>query len=192
MYERLRRSCAPSLHVVLRERWDGWAHLFRGHVLPRQATDRAVRFISALRGKVPPCVIAAVLNTWFNGWCTSRRFQEPEQPCRILTEHEGADSIEHYACCSGAWESAARHLGISARPRSLARFLGVAPAPGDSAVLSALHMYIVRSLFNAVRAGELLPSRTLEDCSARYRERLRFLCLLHRPLRALRLPGAPS
>ena len=192
LYDGIRRSAAPFLQITLRERWERWEHLFRGHVLPRRAVDRAMRFLNDIRGTVPPCVISAVLNTWLNGWCTSRRFQESERPCRILTSHEGADSLEHYSCCSGGWESAAMHLGISDRPRSLARFLGVSLAPGDSPVLIALHMYIVRSLFNAVHAGELSPSPTVEDCSARYRERLRFVCLLHRPLRALRMPGAPS
>ena len=191
IYNDMRKFHAPVLQDLLRLRWRRWEHLFRSHVLPRVAVDRAARFITQLRGRVPPCVTAAVLNTWFNGWCTARRFQTQGQPCRLLATHEGSDSLEHYACCSGAWESAARHLGIAAQPRTLSRFLGVAPTAGDTPVLIALHVYIIRSMHNAVRSGELAPSQTDEDCSARYRERLRFVCLLHRPLRSLRLPGAP-
>ena len=46
---------------------------------------------------VPPRVVAAVLRTWFNGWCTARRFQANGRcffGCSM-----GEDSVDHYMGC---------------------------------------------------------------------------------------------
>ena len=37
-----------------------------------------IRFLAIyLPGKVPPCVLFALMRSWFNGWCTARRMQNP-------------------------------------------------------------------------------------------------------------------
>jgi hypothetical protein len=73
------------------ERW-------RLPLFPRIRAMRAVRVMARLRLLVPPRVLAAVLRTWYNGWCTKRRFQ-----CKgdcLFGCTFGEDSIEHYMQCS--------------------------------------------------------------------------------------------
>ena len=60
----------------------------------------------------PPRVLAAMLRTWFNGWCTSRRFQR-HGTCIFGCSCE--DSIEHYAVCKVVAEFARRHLNLHHR-----------------------------------------------------------------------------
>jgi exonuclease III len=98
----VQRAARASLGRVLRvdpearlrkklERW-------RLPLFPRIRAMRAARVMGRLRSLVPPRVLAAVLRTWFNGWCTLRRFQGRGDclfgcPC-------GEDSIDHYMGCS--------------------------------------------------------------------------------------------
>ncbi len=59
---------------------------------------RAARVMSRLRSLVPPRVLAAVLRTWYNGWCKKRRFQSSGEclfGCSL-----GEDSVDHYMSCS--------------------------------------------------------------------------------------------
>ena len=65
---------------------------------PRLRALRAARLLPRLRRLVPPRVVAAVLRTWFNGWCTRRRFQQHGM-C-LFGCSMGADSVEHYMRCS--------------------------------------------------------------------------------------------
>ncbi len=51
-----------------------------------------------LRLLVPPRVLAAVLRTWYNGWCTKRRFQGKGD--RLFGCFLGEDSVDYYMCCS--------------------------------------------------------------------------------------------
>jgi exonuclease III len=67
-------------------------------LFPRIRAMRATRVMSRLRSLVPPRVLAAVLRTWFNGWCTKRRFQSSGEclfGCSL-----GEDSVDHYMSCS--------------------------------------------------------------------------------------------
>jgi hypothetical protein len=63
----------------------------------------ASRFLCALevvKANLPPKVGAAVLRTAWNGWCTSRRFQQHGKcvfGCQSLIQE---DSIEHYSGCA--------------------------------------------------------------------------------------------
>ena len=45
----------------------------------------------------PPRVFAAVFRTYFNGWCTARRFQQAGTCAFGCIDYE--DSVEHYARC---------------------------------------------------------------------------------------------
>ena len=59
--------------------------------------SRAVQCAKVVGSKLKPCVVAAVLETWVNGWCTSRRFQYHGNVCPFSST--GEDSIDHFACC---------------------------------------------------------------------------------------------
>ena len=66
------RDAEPGRNVEYRlrlklERWD--VALF-----PRVRAIRASRVLQKLKTATPPRVLAAVLRTWFDGWCTMRRF----------------------------------------------------------------------------------------------------------------------
>ena len=45
-------------------------------LFPRLRAMRAVKLLERLPCLVPPRVLSAILRTWFNGWCTKRRFQQ--------------------------------------------------------------------------------------------------------------------
>eukprot|EP00959_Pyramimonas_sp_CCMP1952_P054540 1140117-Pyramimonas_sp.AAC.1 len=62
-----------------------------------------------LRTATPPCVRAALLRTWFNGWCTGRRFQQ-QRACIFGCALD--DSIEHYARCPVVRDFARRRLAL--------------------------------------------------------------------------------
>ena len=67
-------------------------------LFPRLRATRAAAITCRLRKLAPPRVLAAVLRTWFNGWCSQRRFQAKGRclfGCSL-----GEDSIEHYMRCS--------------------------------------------------------------------------------------------
>ena len=59
---------------------------------------RAARVLDRLRLLVPPRVTAAVLRTWFNGWCTKHRFQG--RGACIFGCSMGADKVDHYMRCT--------------------------------------------------------------------------------------------
>ena len=61
----------------VRRRLDRW----RIGALPGHRPQRALRVFQVLTGKVPPRVLAALLGTLFNGWCTGRRFQQQGSSC---------------------------------------------------------------------------------------------------------------
>ena len=68
-----------------------------------------MELIRRLRTLVQPRVLAAMLRTWTNGWCTSRRFQK-NGCCIFGCKQE--DSIEHYARCKVVEDYAFRHMHI--------------------------------------------------------------------------------
>ena len=57
-----------------------------------------------------------MFRTWFNGWCTARRFQVKRARCLLgcgAGSTEGCcDSIEHYACCPVMLEFATKSLNL--------------------------------------------------------------------------------
>merc|ERR1711957_927425 len=118
----------------------------------RKLTASASRLIATVRGRVPPCVLAAILATWFNGWTTGRRFQDRSCRCRFNQACLGEDSIEHYAVCAFVWDLASRSLRLRPTPRSLGRFLGLQLADHDSAISMALHIFAAYGTFNFFQA----------------------------------------
>ena len=67
-------------------------------VPPRHGATRALGLFKRLSTLVRPRVVASLLRTHWNGWCTRRRFQH-EGPCVFACSESAADSIEHYMYC---------------------------------------------------------------------------------------------
>ena len=93
---------------------------------PGLAARRASRTLSRIRSLCPPCVLWAVVRTWFNGWCTLRRFQARQRhSCFLSSTCSGEDSIEHYLRCPIVHAVAAKKL----------RLLHLRRRPGDMLLL---------------------------------------------------------
>ena len=64
---------------------------------------RAARYLPHAFELVPARVATVLFRTWFNGWCTARRFQVGQASCLfgcLSGSGDGChDSIEHYAHC---------------------------------------------------------------------------------------------
>ena len=74
-----------------------------------------------MKSAVPPRVKAALVRTWFNGWCTGRRFQR--QDCSCIFGCSAEDSIEHYSECRVVKDFAWRYLALPPTSSSLSDFL---------------------------------------------------------------------
>jgi hypothetical protein len=88
------RSLRSYPEICLRRKLGRWSM----PLFPRLRATRAATVLGRLRSLVPPRVFAAVLQTWFNGWCTKRRFQSYGKcvfGCSI-----GEDSVDHCMSCS--------------------------------------------------------------------------------------------
>ena len=81
-----------SCEDYLRNRWARW---FGGAQI-RLCIRNASKVRCNMQGHVPPCVLHALLITWLNGWCTSRRYQQSVGKYRLCRECEGLDELEHY------------------------------------------------------------------------------------------------
>ena len=146
------------------------------------AARNAEFYIDAIRKLATPCIVHAVLNTWLNGWCTNRRFQRRLSRCCADPACEGHDELEHYAVCPHLRHGAEVFLDIPSRPASFAIFLRVHSDWKANAVMRALHMYATRAV---VHRGhhEAIRACSHADLLHLYRERLRHVACLSRPLR---------
>ena len=121
----------------------------------RDEVDRyatlAVSLLEDIHKRVPPCILFAVLNTFFNGWTTSARFQEVEDCCYLCNICDGQDSIEHYASCPHMWRCFANISSKSCLPMSMGRFLGLYAHSVEDKILYACNMYATRSAVNQRR-----------------------------------------
>lgn len=132
--------CPAAAAERMRHKLERW----RLPLFPRIQAARAMTVLARLRRLVPPRVTAAVLRTWYNGWCTTRRFQS-HSPCRFGCRL-GEDSVDHYMRCSrlhGVGKSALRlqvshDMGLRA-----VQFLLLEPAaalPDATLTRRALHL----------------------------------------------------
>ncbi len=71
---------------------------FPSRQLPRVRTDRAINLLEHMDAWAPPRIKAALIRTWWGGWCTGRRFQQGGGRCAFGCE--GAeDDMRHYPYC---------------------------------------------------------------------------------------------
>ena len=134
---------------------------------------------ATLKGRVPPCVLHAILISWLNGWCTSRRFQEKVGKCRLCVDCDGLDQLEHYIQCPCAWRSAPKFAKLSAAPRSITDGLMLGKYDDDdSCARHAVMLYALYGTFNAARAsGTRLTQRSL---TLKLLERFRTASQMHK------------
>jgi hypothetical protein len=115
------RSLAPThlpcLEFKLRHKLDRWDM----GVLPNHRVRRALKVIQSSKGQFNPRVTAALLRTWYNGWCTKRRFQHRklEGDCIFACCKEAEDSVEHYSVCRALEQLAWKYLHIGRSSRNL-------------------------------------------------------------------------
>ena len=105
--------------------------IWRVQLFPRLRATRALEVLKRLRRLVPPRVVAATLRTWFNGWCTARRFQGRDSclfGCRL-----GEDSVHHYLRCGRLQDFGTARLRLPSEERPEARTLAALMLqPGSS------------------------------------------------------------
>ena len=80
--------------------------------MPNEETlsTRACELGESLLSTLPPCIVAAVIKTWCNGWVTSRRFKDDDLGC-VFGCQRAEHSIEQYAVCrvcSDSWSRLSR------------------------------------------------------------------------------------
>ena len=147
-----------SLDDFLRQRWKRW---FDGLQLTN-AIRMSAKAKCSLQGQVPACVLHAVLITWFNGWCTSRRFQGAIGPCRLCNVCEGRDEVEHYVQCPWAWKCALKFARLGAAPYSMSEALLLEPYERETCARRAVMLFALYGAFNGARASDMrLNPRTL-------------------------------
>ena len=83
IYHNIRQYQQHDLLPLLEARWERWQVHLGGLAGLKAAVRRAPAFLYSLAPIVPPCVQHAVISSWFNGWCTSRRFQQPVRKCNM-------------------------------------------------------------------------------------------------------------
>ena len=108
-----------SAQQMVRKNYGRWKDKLRvcpgSHHLPdRHAADHFCSNLFRLHSLAPPRVCASVFNTFWNRWCTARRFQQ-EGRCIFGCGSVGAqDSVEHYAYCSSLRGFALNTLHVEA------------------------------------------------------------------------------
>ena len=129
---------------------------------PNRLAIRMCRRLDSISLLLPPRIFAAVFSTFWNRWCTARRFQS-ESPC-VFGCSSGEDCIEHYACCKHTVELARRGLGIpECCTGSVSRFLLVGSEFQDDRILikGSLCIYSVNTARNAISHGRQVPQHAL-------------------------------
>ena len=136
--------------------------------------------LKAIHKKVPPCVVAAVLRTWLNGWCTSRRFRQPAATFRLFSSCTGGDELEHYAVCPHAWQYLQGKIGICIESPALLQFFVLDGGTEARCIIGAVHIFAVMGAVNHDRTcGTPVDHGTLRDILW---ERWRTAMTQHRPL----------
>ena len=144
-------------------------------LFPRHRAQRAVKVLSRLAKLAPPRVAAAVLRTWWSGWCTSRRFGS--RGCCVFCQGEDLASVEHASVCRVLAEFGRDHLGHHSEPTARRlQFLLLEPASvldDRRLLLGALRVaaaYRVHCLFRRRHPNSLTRSHIRQALAQAARE----------------------
>ena len=132
---------------------------FHMDLIERVRVERALEVLPALASSIPARVRAAVIRSWWNGWATSRRFQNRAGLCIFGCQHE--DSLEHYAHCGTVREFGCRSLALAPSPpeMAMADFLVLIPR------YSAEHKELLSKKAHRVAAVYLVHCRARHSAS---------------------------
>jgi len=164
--------------------------------LPGHVSRRLVHHLPRLGKLVAPRVVAAVLRTLYNGWCTARRFQSVGCCC-MGCQYLGTDSIEHYARCP-LTSQLREQLHLSERFHSLLGFLGGLRDQSDhERTLNSLVVFAVYSTVNNLRHAGHLPADQVSHMLMEYVKlgaggNSYSLSVLHSVLMGSEMPEAPQ
>ena len=152
------------LHQLVLSEAFSHEHAIRLHLVRWKLTSvpegvlarRAARHLRAACGLVPVRVAIVLFRTWFNGWCTRRRFQIRCSECLLGCgtvpgagyAHECLDSIEHYAVCPVVTQFATQRLHLaSTLVKNLLSFLCLNAGVDDET--RAIQMLLLFSIYSA-------------------------------------------
>jgi len=153
VYKRLKKERGNPRRILGR-----WLKRWKIGLWEEVKVERAMRTIDRLGKLVPPRVIAAVLRTWANGWCTTRRYQV-ESECIFGCPWRGTDCIEHYLVCPKIEKWNGGFMGRiregSAKDRSQrALLLGGQFVSDEELTLDALRLAALYDTHNKCRHGK--------------------------------------
>ena len=124
------------------------------------------RVMKLLKKHTAPRIRAAVIRTWFDGWCTARRFGS-SAACRFGCRH-GEDRVLHYLSCGRLWDFGRKHLQLevpnSAEARRTAALLWEAGASRERLAKLATMLAVGYRAHNTLRhwrGPPLHPARLL-------------------------------
>ena len=110
-------------------------------------TKRAMQNLHILMEAKAPCVIAAALKTYCNGWLSARRFRHELRTCLVgcgdkTNNSPGTpdDSLEHYSCCPAVMEGWERCTG-TVNTKGPSGFLGLADETNDLITARCAYIY---------------------------------------------------
>ena len=159
----LSRSEAYNHEYVLRGKLKRW----RITSVPEGTlARRACRVLRSAFTSTPVRVANVLFRTWFNGWCTARRFQKTTSTCLFHCASGSLpgchDSIEDYAHCQVVRQFSLNTVNLPPNAvGTLQAFLGlVADVDDDTLVVQHLVVYAVYTATNRLRHGLALPSLT--------------------------------
>ena len=153
---------AYALHLLVRSKVYNQEHVMCGilnywsikNVPSGILTRRAIRYLHHAFKLVPVKVVLVLFRTWFNGWCTARRFQIKNSHCLLgCTSAFGEDSIQHYAHCPVVISFAQQRLSLPASCiGGLLNFLCLErDIDDDVRVLQLLLLFAVYNATNCIR-----------------------------------------
>ena len=118
-------------------------------ILARRACSRLELCFSL----VTPRVAIVLLRSWWNGWCTARRFQNRDARCLFGCSDSAEDSIEHYCRCNVVVDFARSRLRLPMRiSGSMRSFLVLdSLCSNDELTLQLLLLYACYSATNVLR-----------------------------------------
>jgi hypothetical protein len=104
----------------------------------------------------PTRVFNSLAVTWLNGWVTERRRQTISSHCPYCTLWFSCESIEHFAVCK-YFRCLGEYFLLLPKGNSLRIFLLFVDASPQIICKRALHIYLCKSMFDALRHGDKTP-----------------------------------